>query len=61
MSKMRVLGQKTTGGGAPNAPPPSLFRVKGIHELNECQILIVHLLEIRGVTQQGLHVNDEIK
>ena len=47
--------------GAAKRPPPSLFRVKGIHELNECQILIVHLLEIRGVTQQGLHVNDEIK
>ena len=27
--KMRVLGLKTTEGGAPNAPsPPSLFRVK---------------------------------
>ena len=26
VSQMRVLGQKTTGG-APNAPPPSLYRV----------------------------------
>ena len=29
---MRVLGQKTTGGGA-KRPPPSLYRVKGFKAL----------------------------
>ena len=56
---MRVLGQKKITGGAPNAPPPSLFRVnKYISKLKLLLNLNLNELERKKTSYKSIFKMD---